>query len=144
MNPGTDYPGVGVGVMVLRSDGKFLLGRRAEASRNEVGAWTFPGGKVEFMEKVEDCAKREAREEFGIEIRIVRLLKIVNHFIQRERQHWVNPLFLAEIASGEPKIMEPDKFSRFGWFSVEELPFPLALNLQDLFADIKSGKIRID
>ena len=143
MKAGVDFPGVGVGVMVHRADKKFLLGRRAEASRNEVGAWTFPGGKLEFMEKLEDCAKREAMEEFGIEIRVVRLLKIVNHFLPKEKQHWVNPLFLAELVGGEPKIMEPEKFSRFGWFSVEELPFPLAVNLQELFADIRSGKIKL-
>ncbi len=144
MKAGVDYPGVGVGVMVRRPDGKFLLGRRAGDSRNEIGSWTFPGGAVEFMEKLEDCARREAREEFGIEIRVVRLLKVINHFIPRERQHWVNPIFLAELVSGEPRIMEPNKFSRLGWFSVEDLPFPLAVNLQDLFADIKSGKIKID
>ena len=144
MKPGVDFVGVGVGVMVRRADGKFLLGRRAGESRNEVGSWTFPGGAVEFMEKIEDCARREAREEFGIEIKLVRLLKVVNQFIIREKQHWVNPLFLGELVSGEPKIMEQDKFSRFGWFSVEDLPFPLTVNLQDLFSDIKSGKIKID
>ncbi len=144
MKAGVDYPCVGVGVMVRRADGKFLLGKRAGASRNEVGSWTFPGGELSFMEKLEDCARREANEEFGIEIKVVRLLKVINHFIPSEKQHWVNPLFLADLVVGEPKILEPDKFSRFDWFSVEDLPFPITVNLQDLFADIKAGKIKID
>jgi mutator protein MutT len=142
MKAGIDFPGVGVGVLVLRADGKFLLGKRASGSRNETGAWTFPGGKVELLEKLEDACRRETKEEFGIDIEIVRLLKLINHFTP-EKQHWVNPIFLARLVSGEPQIMEPEKFSRFNWFSVEELPFPLTVNLQELFQDVKAGKISI-
>jgi len=143
MKAGVDFPGVGVGVMVLRSDGKFLLGKRAAASRNEIGSWTFPGGRVELMERLEDACVRETKEEFGIDVKVERLLKLINHFPPKERQHWVNPIFLARLKEGEAKILEPHKFSEIGWFSLQDLPAPLTVNLQELFADIKAGKIKI-
>ncbi len=144
LKPGVDFPGVGVGVMVLRADGKFLLGKRASESRNEIGSWTFPGGRVELMERLEDACIRETKEEFGIEIKVLRLLKLINHFPPNEKQHWVNPIYLAKQVNGEPKILEPGKYSDFGWFSLQDLPAPLTVNLQELFADIKAGKIKID
>jgi ADP-ribose pyrophosphatase YjhB (NUDIX family) len=96
------------------------------------------------MERQEDALVRECKEEFGIDIKVLRLLKVIDHIIQKDKQHWVNPIFLAGLAGGEPKILEPHKFSEIGWFSFSDHPKPLAVNLEDLFADIKSGKIRID
>ena len=57
-------PGLGVGVMIIK-EGKILLGLRnpnKEKASSELqgqGTWTMPGGKVEFMEKLVDAAKRE-------------------------------------------------------------------------------------
>ena len=64
-------PGVGVGVMILK-DNKVLLGLRnpnKEKASSELqgqGTWTMPGGKVEFMEKLVDAAKRELEEETSL------------------------------------------------------------------------------
>jgi 8-oxo-dGTP diphosphatase len=41
------YPKVGVGGVVLRDDKVLLLLRKAP----EVGTWSLPGGRVEFMER---------------------------------------------------------------------------------------------
>lgn len=53
-------------------------GRILVAKRKEGGAiglmWEFPGGKVEEGESDQDALKREFLEEFGIEIKPLRLL----------------------------------------------------------------------
>jgi 8-oxo-dGTP diphosphatase len=41
--------------------------------------WEFPGGKIEKMEKEEDCIKREIREELNIEIELIKKLTPTNH-----------------------------------------------------------------
>ncbi|MFA4855408.1 MAG: NUDIX domain-containing protein [archaeon] len=143
LKPGVDFVGVGVGVMVRNEKGEMLLGLRAKNCRNEAGKWTAPGGCVEFGETLADAAKREALEEFGIKVEAVRLLTVIDHIIQTEKQHWVNPLLEARIVSGRPKIMEPDKFERFGWFALDKLPENLAINWLEFFAEVKAGKIKI-
>ncbi len=54
--------------VILRSDGAFLLGRRAEDTFYP-GYWEFPGGKVEAGETPREALVRELREELGISVR---------------------------------------------------------------------------
>ena len=55
----TKKPGVGFGVILLK-DKKVLLGKRHEDSKKAdselhgEGAWTLPGGKLEFGEEFEE------------------------------------------------------------------------------------------
>jgi A/G-specific adenine glycosylase len=54
---------------VLERDGKVLIGRRPEGELLG-GLWEFPGGKCENDETLEDCLRREWREEMGVKISI--------------------------------------------------------------------------
>ena len=49
-------PGVGCGAAILR-EGRLLLVKRRKAP--EAGCWSLPGGKVDFLERVEDAVRRE-------------------------------------------------------------------------------------
>ncbi|MDD5296899.1 MAG: Nudix family hydrolase [Rhodocyclaceae bacterium] len=53
--------------VILRPDGAFLLGQRAEDTFYP-GYWEFPGGKVEPGETASQALVRELREELGIEV----------------------------------------------------------------------------
>ena len=44
--------------------------------RADTGDWGFPGGYMEFGESFQDTVKREFKEDAGIEIEPVKLLKI--------------------------------------------------------------------
>ena len=134
---------VGVGVMVRNAKGEVLMGLRSQNAKNERGKWTFPGGEVEFGETLVECAVREAREEFGIEVKPLRLLKVIDHILPQEQQHWVNPVFEAELVRGKPKIMEPHKIEKIAWFSINSLPENITVNLKQLFKDIKDGIIKV-
>lgn len=144
LKPGVDFIGVGVGVMVRNEKGEMLLGLRSPKSRNEAGKWTAPGGCVEFGETVEQAAIRETKEEFGIDVKITRLLKLHNQLLPGEKQHWVNPMFEARLLKGEPKRMEPDKILEIKWFPLDKLPENLTTNWQELFKEVKAGKIILD
>jgi len=54
--------------VLLRDDGRFLLGQRP-AGKVYAGYWEFPGGKVEPGEAPLAALERELREELGIAVR---------------------------------------------------------------------------
>ena len=56
-----------VAVGILKKDGKVLICQRKKGGRYEL-KWEFPGGKVEQGETIEQCLRRELREELSIEI----------------------------------------------------------------------------
>ncbi len=129
----SDRPEVGLGVAIIK-DGKVLLGKRKNVHGE--GSWCFPGGRLEFGETWEECAKRETREEAGIEIKNLRLGPITNDIFLKEGKHYVIIIMLADYDSGEVRIMEPEKNERWDWFVWDSLPSPLFIPLQNL---VKQG-----
>jgi mutator protein MutT len=127
LTKGIDYIGVGVGALIVDAEGRVFLARRGPQAKNERGLWEFPGGSVEFGERLADALIREMREEFDIEIGVGDLLDIVDHILPKEGQHWVSPTFICTIASGEPVIREPEKCAEIGWFSLDRVPDDLTL-----------------
>jgi len=59
------YPEPTTGVFIFDADGKLLLLR----SHKWPGKYVIPGGHVELGERIEAAARREAREETGLEVR---------------------------------------------------------------------------
>lgn len=121
MQKGKDYIGVSVGAVIVNNQGKLFLALRGEGVRNEPGLWEFPGGGLEFMEEFEDAIQRELKEEHGVSVEILDTIAIGNNIIRTEGQHWVAPLFLCQITTGDPEIQEPHKCKDIGWFSVSEI-----------------------
>lgn len=115
-------PRVGCGAAVVR-EGRLLLVKRAKPP--EAGCWSLPGGKVDFLERIEDAIRREVREETGLDLRLVRLLRLVEMRGQ-DGQHWVSPVWLADAEAGEAANREPDKADAVGWFALDALPAPLS------------------
>jgi 8-oxo-dGTP diphosphatase len=107
---GRQSPLVGVGVLLVDAFGRVLLTLRKLPP--EAHCWSILGGKLDFLEPLEECAIREAREEAGVEIVIERLLCVTDHRLPSENQHWVSPAFLGRIVSGEPRNCEPLKNQR--------------------------------
>jgi len=119
---GIDYIGVGVGAIIVDGAGRLFLARRGPQAKNERGLWEFPGGSVEFGERLADALKREMGEEYGIEIEVGELLDVVDHILPDEGQHWVSPTFICTIVSGEPTIREAAKCTEIGWFAPDQMP----------------------
>ncbi len=121
MIKGVDYIGVGIGAVIVNSEGKMLMAKRGPKAKNERGRWEFPGGSVEFGDTMAQTIIREMQEELGVEIELGERLPAIDHIIPDEGQHWVTSGFMARIVSGVPTIMEPEKCERIGWFTLEEL-----------------------
>ncbi|MFK3693040.1 NUDIX domain-containing protein [Agrobacterium tumefaciens] len=132
--PGLDFPGVGVGLAIVR-DGRVLLCRRLKAP--EAGYWSIPGGKVDHLETCLAAARREAEEETGLTIGEIDFLCHSEYINEEERHHWVSLMFVARNAQGEPALTEPDKLSAIEWFDMDELPEPLSAFARDAIATLK-------
>lgn len=122
MKRGVDYIGVGVGAIIVNELKEVFLARRGPRAKNERGLWEFPGGSVEFGERLADALKREIREEYGVEIEVGPLLDVSDHILPAEGQHWVSPTYICKIACGQPRILEPEKCTEIGWFALEAVP----------------------
>lgn len=134
IKPGLDFPGVGVGLAILR-DGQLLLCRRLKAP--EAGYWSIPGGKVDHLESSLAAARREAEEETGLTIGEVEFLCYSEYIDTEERHHWVSLIFVARDTRGEPALTEPDKLSDIGWFYPDNLPAPISAFAKDALAALK-------
>ena len=128
-------PRVGCGVAIVR-DRKLLLIRRARPP--EAGCWSLPGGKVELWERTEAAARREIAEELGLKLGALELLCVVDFVAPEAREHWVSPAFLVTEFEGEPALLEPEKHTGLGWFTLDALPGPLAQSALGAVEALKS------
>lgn len=55
---------------IILKDNKILIAKRAPGE-NQAGKWEFPGGKIEPGETLQDCLKREIKEELEVDIQVL-------------------------------------------------------------------------
>lgn len=128
-------PRVGIGVLIFK-DGKVLLGPRKGAHGQ--GEYAAPGGHLHFMESPEECARREIREETGLEVENIRFLCLSN-LMKYDGKHYIDIGMVADWKSGEPKVMEPDKCEFWDWYDLDNLPSPLFGSEPNYFKTLKSA-----
>ena len=137
-------PGLGVGVMVLKEN-KILLGLRnpdkakVASELQGQGTWTMPGGKVEFMEKLIDAAKRELEEETSLKATRLDFLCISDDMT--DTAHYVTTGFIVREYTGEVKTMEPETILEWKWFNLNDLPSNLYMPSQKCIEKYKEGII---
>lgn len=103
------------GCIIKDSEGKILLLHRNTVNRNQ---WEIPGGKIDEGENPEQTAKREVKEELGIDVQIIN--KNGEKEFSEDGYLMDYVWFDAKIVLGEPKLME-NKFDKFKYFSLDEL-----------------------
>ncbi len=127
---------VGIGIFVLKN-GKLLLSKRKGS--HGAGEYASPGGHLEFGESIIECAKRECREETGIEIKNVRFLRLSN-LKQYAGKHYIDIGLVADWKSGKPKVLEPEKAGGWDWYDLDSLPQPLFETVKTFLKALKTGK----
>jgi 8-oxo-dGTP diphosphatase len=123
------HPRVGVGVLLVDHHGRVLLTLRKLPP--EAGCWSIVGGKLDYLETLQDCAIRETREEVGLEVSLETLLCVTDHLLPQEGQHWVSPAYLGHVLRGVAQNCEPHKTSEVRWFAIADLPANLTMTARN-------------
>jgi NAD+ diphosphatase len=115
----TFFPRIEPCIIILISKGNEILLAKHRARNQDI--YTCLAGFMECGENIEECAKREVREEVGIEIKNIRYCA---------SQSWPFPDQLmiglrAEYESGIIKLQE-DEISEATWFEWNKLPNTIA------------------
>ena len=130
---------LGAGAIIIK-DGKTLLAKRKGKHALAIGHWGSSGGHVEPGESPAQAAIREAREELGIEIGNLKFLICLDEQWKNGKQY-VDIIFLADILSGKPIPMEPDKVEVVEWFPLNKLPEPIFPPVEIALRNLQTGKL---
>jgi len=109
---------------ILERDGRVLLARRANEPRK--GQWDLPGGFVEETEDAIDALRREFREETGLDVEPVELMRI--DIEPYDGRHVFSVTWVVR-ADGDP--VAADDVEELRWFARDELPSEMAFPGQE-------------
>lgn len=105
--------------------------------KNPPFGWAIPGGFVDYGESIEDAIIREAKEETGLDIKLIRQFHTYSDPKRDPRHHTVSTIFIAT-ATGKPKAA--DDAQEVGIFTKDNLPQDLAFDHRQILEDYFKGK----
>ncbi len=106
-----------VDALIIR-DGKIILIKRG--TEPFLGAWALPGGFVDSGETAQDACVREAKEETGLEVRVLELVGVFSEPLRDPERGTIAVAYLCEAVGGE--ISGGDDAREAEWFSLRDLP----------------------
>lgn len=121
---------------VIIEDNKVLLNQHGDGDM-----WKFPGGKLEnfdftdWNESLERTAKREVKEEMGIDINIIKPLKPM--FLSRPEHEGEYVVLIHYLAKRIGKIKPGTDIDAWDWFPINNLPNNLAPNIKPVLDSLK-------
>jgi len=113
--------------LIIQVNGGIVLIKR----RNPPLGWALPGGFVDYGETLEQAAIREAKEETGLDVHLLRQFHSYSDPRRDLRRHTITTVFIA-LAEGLPTA--GDDAAEAMVFKPEALP-PLAFDHDQILSD---------
>jgi 8-oxo-dGTP diphosphatase len=134
-----DYPrpALTVDIVIATREARprvLLIRRKSEPF---AGKWALPGGYVDENERISDAARRELKEETGVEAAGLEQLYTAGDPGRDPRGWTVSVAHLAQVDPDAVKPVAADDASEVGWFPLDELP-PLAFDHAMLLARVRA------
>ncbi len=101
---------------LIKKGDQILMGLREYRKGSPV--WTYPGGRGQINETMVETLSRELSEEIGVsKANFVRVIGQKNGVKKGDKVYFIECKIFED-----PKLMEPEKFKEWKWFSVNDLP----------------------
>ena len=150
MEKGVDYTGITVVFCCHDGNGRFIMAKRSNKSRDEAGLWDIGAGGLRFDEDVEQALHREIKEEYCTDVIGFSYLgfRDVHRVNFGRNTHWIALDFLVQVNPLQVAIGEPDKLIKLGWFTLKDKPKPQDSHSQlpvfwGNYSDILRSEIRM-
>ncbi len=114
--------------IIIEIDGGIVLVRR----KNPPYGWALPGGFVDYGESLEAAAIREAKEETGLDIELIRQFHTYSNPKRDPRCHTITTVYIAK-AKGKPHGGDDAAEARI--FGLNELPDSFAFDHGQIIKD---------
>ncbi len=115
-----EHPLVGAGGLIHKDGAILLIKRKFEPNK---GRWSLPGGLVEVGEDPAEAARREVREELGVEVEMEGLFQVANEVIRDDagkvRFHFVLIDYLMTLRSDRITLNEESE--EYRWFNAGDV-----------------------
>lgn len=120
-------PFVTVDIIIEYKDGIVLIKRK-----NPPEGWALPGGFVDYGESLESAAIREAKEETGLDIELIRQFHTYSAPDRDPRHHTITTVY---IAKGKGLLKSGDDAKKAAVFKKDNLPEVIAFDHKDILND---------
>lgn len=116
-----------VDIIIEISDGIILIERK-----NPPYGWALPGGFVDYGERLEDAAVREALEETSLKVSGLKLLGCYSNPARDSRMHTISTVF---VGTGHGTPSAADDAINLAVFKLNALPEQLCFDHATILAD---------